>query len=220
MVRLINAGLGRTGTTSLKAALERLGYGPSYHMFDIIGSEERLAQWEGIVCDGQPPDWKTVFDGYASAADGPSAVYYAQMLEAFPEAKVILTIRDGEGWYQSTHDTLYQFALKSREAPPPAGSTQARLYRVVNTMVWEGLFHGRFADREYAIEVFRDHNQEVVNGIDPDDLLVYDVTQGWEPLCAFLGLDVPAEDFPRVNDTESMRQVIGKMSGAGPAFPE
>jgi hypothetical protein len=220
VLKLINAGLGRTGTTSLQAALERLGFGPCYHMFDVIGSEERLEQWEKIVCEGQAPDWEAVFDGYTSAVDGPSAVYYREIMEEFPEAKVILTIRDGERWYRSTYDTLYQFALKSRENPPEPGSKQARLFRVVNTMIWDGLFGGRFSDKDHAIEVFRDHNQGVVNNIDPDNLLVYDVQQGWEPLCAFLGVDVPADDFPRVNDTESMREVIGKVSGgAGPGSP-
>lgn len=216
-MKLINTGLGRTGTTSLKAALERLGFGPCYHMFDIVGDQERLKQWEGIVCEGRTPDWEAVFDGYTSAVDGPSSIYYKQIMEAFPEAKIILTIRDGERWYQSTHDTLYQFAVKSMESPPQEGSPQARLYRVTSTLIWDGLFGGRFSDKEHAIEVFRDHNQEVVNSIDPDNLLVYDVKQGWTPLCAFLGVDVPPEEFPHANDTESMRKRIGRVSeGPGP----
>jgi hypothetical protein len=205
-LKLINAGLGRTGTTSLKVALDRLGFGPGYHMFDIISSEERLGQWEKIVCDGQRPDWEAVFDGYTSAVDGPCAIYYRPIMAAFPRAKVILTVREAERWYQSTHDTLYQFALSGG---------QPRLLRVVNTMIWNGLFGGRFADREYATEVFHRHNQEVIDHVDPGNLLVYDVRQGWEPLCAFLGADVPAEDFPHANDSESMRQRLGQLSASG-----
>ncbi|WP_084433838.1 sulfotransferase family protein [Kibdelosporangium aridum] len=215
MLKLINAGLGRTGTTSLQVALERLGFGPCYHMFDIVGSQERLAQWEKIVCDGQSPDWPEVFDGYTSAVDGPPAIYYRQIVEAFPETKVVLTVRDAERWYQSTYETLYQFVANG-QAPPP-GSPPARLRRVVNTMVWDGLFDGRFADKDYAIEVYHNRNQEIVNTVHPDKLLVFDVKQGWEPLCAFLGVDVPAEDFPHANDTENMQQVIKRVaSGTGP----
>jgi hypothetical protein len=221
MLKVINAGLGRTGTTSLQAALERLGFGPCYHMFDIINSEERLSQWEKIVCAGQRPDWRAVFDGYASAVDGPPAVYYRQIAQAFPEAKVILTVRDAERWYQSTFDTLYQFVLRSKENPPDADSMPGRLGRVTSTMFWDGLFGGRFTDKEYAIEVFRKRNAEVVRAIAPGNLLVFEVSQGWEPLCAFLGADVPPEDFPHVNDTESMREVIGQVSsGAAPASRE
>jgi hypothetical protein len=217
MLKLINAGLGRTGTTSLKVALERLGFGPCYHMFDIVSSEERLGQWERIVCDGQRPDWEAVFDGYTSAVDGPCAIYYRQIMEAFPGAKIILTVRDAERWYQSTYDTLYQFALKNQENPPEIHSRQSRLYRMTNTMTWNGLFGGRFPDKDYAIEVFRSRNQEVIRSIDPGSLLVYDVKQGWEPLCAFLGADVPTEEFPHVNDTESMRNLLAQVgSGAGP----
>jgi hypothetical protein len=221
LLKLINAGLGRTGTTSLKVALERLDFGPCYHMFDIVSSKERLEQWEKIVCAAQRPDWEAVFDGYTSAVDGPCAIYYRQIMEAFPKAKIILTVRDAERWYQSTYETLYQFALKGGENPPEINSMQARLYRVTNTMVWNGLFGGRFADKEYAIKVFHDRNQEVVQNIDPDNLLVYDVKQGWEPLCAFLGVDVPSEDFPHVNDTESMRKQLRQLGGgAGTVSPD
>jgi hypothetical protein len=221
LLRLINTGLGRTGTTSLKAALERLGFGPGYHMFDVVSSDERLAQWEKVVCDGQPPDWEAIFEGYASAVDGPCAIYYRQIMEAYPEAKLILTVRDADRWYQSTYDTLYQFALKIRESSPAADSMPARVYRLTSTLIWDGLFGGRFSDKEYALEVFHRHNQDVVDQVDPDNLLVYDVKQGWEPLCAFLGLEAPSEDFPRLNDAESMRKVIGQVSsGVSPVFPD
>jgi hypothetical protein len=214
MLKLINAGLGRTGTTSLKVALDRLGFGPCYHMFDIVSSEERLGQWERIVCDGQRPDWEAVFDGYTSAVDGPPAVYYQQIMAAFPGAKVILTVRDAERWYQSTYDTLYQFALRNRDNPAAAGSSQARLYRMTNTMTWDGLFGGRFADRDHAIRVFHDRNEEIIRSIDPGRLLVYDVRQGWKPLCDFLGADLPPEEFPHANDAESMRKTLAQV-GSG-----
>ncbi|MFI0450328.1 sulfotransferase family protein [Actinomadura sp. 6N118] len=213
MLKLINTGLGRTGTTSLKGALDRLGYGPCFHMFDIIGDEARIAEWEKVVCDGQDPDWEALFAGYTSAVDGPPAVYYREMMNAFPEAKMILTVRDAERWYQSTYDTLYQFVLMNEKNAPPPNSLPARIYRVTSTMVWNGLFDGRFSDKEHAIKVYDQHNQEIAQNIGPDRLLVYDVKQGWKPLCAFLGVDVPSEDFPHLNDTESMRRRLAQMGG-------
>ncbi|TDB97374.1 sulfotransferase family protein [Actinomadura sp. 7K534] len=215
-MKIINAGLGRTGTTSLKVALERLGYGPCFHMFDIVGDEARLAQWEKIVCDGQSPDWDAVFDGYNSAVDGPPSVYYGEMAKAFPEAKMILTVRDPERWYQSTYDTLYQFVLMNESKRPDPRSMPARIYRVTSTMVWDGLFGGRFSDKEHAIEVFERHNREVVEGIDAGRLLVYDVKQGWEPLCEFLGADVPPDPFPHANDTATMREQLARAAGGAP----
>ncbi|AYY12646.1 sulfotransferase family protein [Actinobacteria bacterium YIM 96077] len=206
MLKLINAGLGRTGTTSLKVALEKLGYGPCYHMFDVVNDEKRLGQWERIVCDGQRPDWDAVFEGYTSAVDGPCAIYYKQLMEAYPEAKVMLTVRDADLWYRSTYDTLYQFALHGGGDPSDTDSMSSRVHRLTSAMTWNGLFGGRFADKDYAIEVFRNHNQEVVSTVGLDNLLVFDVAEGWEPLCAFLGVDVPPEDFPHVNDTASMRE--------------
>lgn len=216
MLKLINAGLGRTGTTSLQVALDRLGLGPCFHMFDIVGDEQRLEQWAKIVCDGERPDWPALFGGYTSAVDGPCAVHYEQISEAFPEAKVILTVRDAEGWYRSTYDTLYQFVLRSQENPPEPGSRQARLLDFTNTMVWDGLFGGRFADKDHAIEVYHRHNDDVVHALGPDNVLVYDVRQGWEPLCAFLGVEVPEEDFPHANDSAAMRRRIAEAAGAGP----
>ncbi|MFF1814025.1 sulfotransferase family protein [Streptomyces sp. NPDC058251] len=216
MLKVINAGLGRTGTTSLQVALDRLGLGSCFHMFDIVGDDRRLEQWEKIVCDGERPDWAALFDGFTSAVDGPCAIYYERISAAFPDAKVILTVRDAERWYRSTYDTLYQFALRSMENPPEPGSRQARLFRVISTMVWDGLFDGRFSDKDHAIEAYHRHNEDVVRAIGSDNVLVYDVKQGWEPLCAFLGVEVPPEDFPHANDTESMRRRIAQAAGAGP----
>lgn len=219
MLELFNAGLGRTGTTSLKAALDVLGLGPSFHMFDIVSDEQRLRQWESVVCDGERPDWNALFDGCRSAVDGPCAVYYEQLAEAFPDAKVILTVRDAESWWRSTYDTLYQFVLRSAEHPPAPGSHQARLLRVTSAMVWDGLFGGRFTDQEYAMEAYRRHNEDVVSALGADRVLVYDVREGWEPLCAFLGTEVPDVAFPRANDSTAMRQRIAQAAAATPAAP-
>ncbi|WAX76378.1 sulfotransferase family protein [Streptomyces sp. KMM 9044] len=220
MLKLINAGLGRTGTTSLQVALEQLGYGPCYHMFDIVGHEKRLEQWERIICDEHQPDWEAVFDGYTSAVDGPPSFYYRQITEAFPDAKVVLTVRDADGWYESTYNTLYQFVLKNKENPSEEGSRQARVYRMTSVMTWDGLFDGRFSDKDHAIKVYHRRNQEIMDAVPADNLLVYDVKQGWEPLCAFLGTGAPAAEFPHVNTTANMRERMQQMAaGGGPLAP-
>ncbi|WP_407564738.1 sulfotransferase family protein [Streptomyces sp. 184] len=218
-MKLINAGLGRTGTTSLQVALEQLGYGPCYHMFDIVGSEERLAQWESIVVDGKQPDWASVLDGFSSIVDGPPSLHYAQIMKAFPEAKVVLTVRDAEGWYRSTRDTLYQFVVRNRATPPEPGTREARVFRMINALMWDGLLGGRFEDEAYAMNVYRRYNQEVIETVDAERLLVYDVKQGWGPLCGFLGIEVPDREFPHVNTTASMRERVQNF-GDGPPAPE
>jgi hypothetical protein len=217
MLKVINTGLGRTGTTSLGLALDRLGNGPCYHMFDVVGDDKRLGQWERIVCQNQTPDWHEIFDGYTSVADGPSSIYYGQIISAFPAAKFILTVRDPESWYRSTYQTLYQFAVESRRNAPPPQSLPGRLFGLVDTMIWSGLFGGRFEDKQYAIDAYLRHNEQVTQVIPAEQLLVYDVTEGWAPLCGFLGVDVPATEFPRANDAQSMRRVVQQARGPVPS---
>ncbi|WP_020666489.1 sulfotransferase family protein [Amycolatopsis nigrescens] len=224
MVKIIGAGFGRTGTTSLKVALEQLGFGPCYHMFEVLGDAEHLAHWERIVLEGQSPDWSRVFDGYQSTVDWPSTAYYKEIARAYPEAKVILTVREAEAWYRSTYNTLYKFAVQGDEeqaaAHPEVAERLDRLHRVVSKMIWHRTFADRFEEAEYAIKTFAEHNAEVARVIEPERLLVFEVRQGWAPLCEFLGVDVPDGDFPRVNDADSMPQVVGKiLSGAGAPGP-
>jgi hypothetical protein len=216
VLKVINAGLGRTGTTSLHIALDRLGFGPSFHMFDVVGNQTQLQQWEAVVCDAQVADWNEIFKGYSSAVDGPCAIYYREIQRAFPDAKMILTVRDPEDWYRSTFDTLYQFALRSRAHPPAAGTAPYRLFRITNSMIWNGLFEGRFHDKDHAIRVYQRHNDEVVRTLGPGNVFVHDVQHGWAPLCEFLEVEVPPESYPRANDTETMRGRVAQASAVAP----
>lgn len=215
-MRLINAGLGRTGTTSLKVALEILGLGPCFHMFDVVGDEQRAKVWERIVCEGERLDWNEVFAGYTSAVDGPCAIYYDDLSAAFPEAQLMLTVRDADEWYRSTYDTLFQFALRTRQSAPPPGSQPERVSRITNSLVWDGLFGGRFAEKSHAIAVYERHNAEVIEKVGRDRLLVWSVAQGWGPLCEYLGVEPPAAPFPRANDTAWMRARIAQLTANAP----
>ncbi|MGH3389678.1 MAG: sulfotransferase family protein [Actinomadura sp.] len=201
---MLKIGFGRTGTASTKAALETLGFGPCYHMMELFTDPSRLPGWLRAVA-GEPMDWAAVFAGYAATVDWPGAAFWRELVEAYPEAKVLLTVRDPDRWYDSVAGTIYRTRDMDVAAVPPELHGQLRM---VEELVWEGTFGGRFEDRDHAIGVYRAHIAEVRATAPAERLLEYDVTQGWEPLCAFLGAAVPDEPFPHLNTAESMRQNI------------
>lgn len=220
-LRIIGAGFGRTGTASLKSALEALGFGPCYHMFEVIGRPERVAMWDGIA-RGEPADWHQVFAGYQAAVDWPACAYYEQLMAAFPDAKVVLTVRDPDQWYDSVRATIYRTRDVARrlgdgDGSRDSASPQELQARMVTELVWKQTFDDRFEDRDYALAVFRRHTEEVRRRVPPHKLLVYEASEGWEPLCAFFGVAVPSDEpFPALND----RATFAARTGQGiPARP-
>lgn len=209
-LKVIGAGFGRTGTASLKAALEMLGFGPCYHMMEVIGQPERIALWSGIV-RGQPADWRQVFAGYRATVDWPACAFYEQLMETYPDAKVLLTVRDPERWYDSVQTTIYRSRDMARQQAEGNAATAGQTLPPVNAhaqmvteLVWKRTFDDRFEDRDYALAVFHAHNEQVKQRVPPEKLLVYEVSEGWEPLCAFLGVPVPTDQpFPALNDREA-----------------
>lgn len=204
-LEIIGAGFGRTGTASLKAALESLGFGPCYHMMEVMGRPERTALWEGIA-RGQPVDWHQVFAGYRATVDWPACRYYEQLMDVFPDARVLLTVRDPERWYDSVRATIYRSrdrarALAEAEASGQSVAPEDRQPLMATELIWKGTFDDRFEDHDYALAVFRRHIEEVKQRVPAEKLLIYDVGEGWEPLCAFLGVAVPRDQaFPALND--------------------
>jgi hypothetical protein len=186
-LEVIGAGFGRTGTMSLKVALEELGFGPCYHMREVFEHPEHIELW-GAAMQGKPVDWEQIFGNYRATMDWPGCTFYGELLERNPDAKVILTVRDPQRWYESAYNTIY-----------------SRASRFVSELVWEGDFDGRFGDKGHAIETFERHNEEVKRRVPPGRLLVYEVKQGWGPLCDFLGVEVPDKPFPHLNDGEAYR---------------
>ncbi|HZB48490.1 MAG TPA: sulfotransferase [Mycobacteriales bacterium] len=203
-MRVIGVGVGRTGTLSLKAALERLGYGPCFHGRHVLDHPDRLPLWQAAAA-GEPVDWRALFDGYESSVDWPGAAFWRPLVEAFPAAKVILTVRGAQGWYDSVGNTIYRMF-----GDGPADDQVAEARRTVpgleeftafhRQMIWDGFFGGRFADRAYAIRVYEEHNAAVRAAIPPDRLLTIAPGAGWAPLCSFLGVAVPPEPYPHLND--------------------
>jgi hypothetical protein len=193
-LQVIGAGFGRTGTLSLKLALEQLGFGPCHHMAEVFAHPETIPMWIAAA-DGRP-DWAAIFDGYASAVDWPTATFYRELAEAYPDAKVILTERDPESWFASTQATIFGLDL-----PPDSDDP----WTIMVGKVIAELFGRQMHDKARVIGVYQAHNARVREAIPPERLLVYQVSEGWAPLCAFLDAPVPDSPMPKVNSTEEFR---------------
>jgi hypothetical protein len=215
-MKIIGAGFGRTGTMSLKAALEELGFGPCYHMTELFENPGHADSWEAAR-RGEAVDWGGFLGEYRATVDWPGCTFYGEMMEAFPDAKVLLSVREAGRWYRSTRDTIYELSRISVISPLTRPTfrllglfvpAMGKIARMNTRLIWEDTFDNRFENEEYARSVFEAHNAEVRRKVPPEKLLVYEVKQGWEPLCEFLGVEVPDKPFPRLNDTAAMRRVV------------
>lgn len=212
VLAVIGAGFGRTGTSSLKAAAERLGFGPCHHMIELFRQPEQIPAWEQAV-DGAPVDWDELLAGYRSAVDWPSCHFWRELCDRYPAAKVVLTVRDPESWYRSASATMFRYM----EGPPPKEPVAKAQWRLARKMILRQTFGGSTADKELAIGVYERHNAEVQGTIPDERLLVYEVRQGWEPLCRFLGVAVPEEPSPATNSTdEFVKRLEGLQAGSSP----
>ncbi|HWE45893.1 MAG TPA: sulfotransferase [Caulobacteraceae bacterium] len=191
-IKVIGAGLGRTGTMSFKRAMDILGLGPCYHMYEVIENPAAIEFWRRAG-DGDLGDLAQIFAGYNSTCDWPTARWYREQAERWPDAKVVLTVRDPDAWFRSTQATIFA------ERGGPDVNAQP-FNRMLQSVVFNPLGDGRH-DRDKAVAFFNAHNEEVKRTIPADRLLVYEASQGWTPLCAFLGLPVPDEAFPLTNTT-------------------
>jgi len=210
-LKVIGAGFGRTGTLSLKYALEKLGFGPCYHMMEVFPRPDHVTAWHAVAF-GKEIDWDSIFRDFSAAVDWPAARYWCELAAHFPDAKVILSLRSADSWYKSMSETIYQpMKHPTRESAPPLVKLQNEMVRKA---ILSDIFGDRFEDRDHAIGVFDRHNQEVRDAIDPARLLVFEARHGWEPLCSFLEVPVPAEPYPHVNDTASTQAMIQKMREA------
>lgn len=206
-LQVIGAGFGRTGTLSLKAALATLGIAPCHHMVEVAGSPEQAPRWVAAARDGAA-DWHALLEGFRAAVDWPGSAFWRELGVAFPDARVILTVRDAAAWYASFRDTILEHTAAL--APPP-GSALRAVYDLTHELVLDGVFAGRAGDASYAMGVYDAHNRSVIDTLAAERLLVYDVAAGWEPLCRFLGLPVPHEPFPRLNTRAGfLREYFGR----------
>lgn len=201
-LQVIGAGFGRTGTLSMKAALERLGLGPCHHMVEVFGQPDTFHSWAAAV-RGEPWDAEATLAGFRSSLDFPSCVAWRELAEANPDALVLLTTRSSESWWRSFDATIGPH-LRDQQ-PDPAFPGVRDLFDALDRVV----FSGRSHDRDVAVAAFEDHNAAVVAEVPPERLLVHEVGSGWGPLCERLGLPVPDEPFPSTNSTEEFQQRSG-----------
>ncbi|MEO3808987.1 sulfotransferase family protein [Sphaerisporangium sp. B11E5] len=213
-MRVIGAGFGRTGTLSLKGALERLGFAPCYHMVEVLTHPADIYRWLDIA-EGRSRDFDAVLGGYEATVDWPAASYWRELAAYYPGAKMVLTVRDPEQWYESMVATILKRVDPPRTPVRRLATAVSRwrrsdldaFNRMADRAVTGRSFHGSMHGRDRLIRAFNDHIDEVREAIPAERLLVYEVSEGWEPLCRFLGVPVPQEPFPRLNDRENFGQI-------------
>ena len=192
---VIGAGLGRTGTLSLKHALERLGFGRCYHMYEVLGRPQDDPVWLAAT-RGEDVDWDALFEGFGAAVDWPVAAFWRELSEHYPDARFVLSIRDPRSWHESVMNTIYQ----AMSSPLERDDADARVHRAMTReLILERTFGGRLADPTHAIAVYERHNPAVMETLPAERLLVYETGAGWEPLCRFLGRPIPDEPYPHSN---------------------
>lgn len=194
-LKVIGAGLGRNATLSLKYALERIGFDPCYHMVEVFGGARRnIPLWLNVAAG--KPDWDAIFDGYKATTDYPACTYWRELADHYPDAKVVLTTRDPDTWFDSVSETIFsQRMLGSLAGSPVEAMMQGNVLAP---------FGDRLHDRAFMTEWYVKRNQEVIDTIPSERLLVFHPKEGWEPLCSFLGVPLPEVTFPRINSRDEL----------------
>jgi hypothetical protein len=205
-LRVIGAGFGRTGTNSLKIALEKLLGAPCYHMIEVFSRPEHVRVWHDAAL-GTPVDWNALFSGFVAAVDWPSAAYWPEQLKAYPDALVLLSVRDPESWWESARETI----LRGHDHPMLTAEWKA-MVQAMFARYW----NGATVDRDTAIAAFKSNTDRVLREVPKERLLVWEASEGWEPICNALGLPVPHEPFPRANTREEWRAREAAFAAAKP----
>ena len=198
-LKVVGAGVGRTGTHSLKVALEQLLGGPCHHMVEVFAHQEQIPVWTDAI-EGRPVDWPQLMGDYVAQVDWPGASFWPELLEAYPDALVLLSVRDPEAWYKSTMDTIFLALGRSDEEIGP--------WMVAVRRLLGDRFSNRFGDAAAMIAAFERHNDEVRVRVPPAQLLEWTPGDGWAPICARLGLAVPDGPFPVTNTTAEFRAMM------------
>lgn len=203
-LQVVGSGLGRTGTKSLKAALEILLGAPSYHMTECFEHPDHPAQWTAAI-RGEPVAWPLLLDGYAATVDWPAAACWKELASAYPDALVLHSQRPAEAWFRSADATIFE----GFKHPPTDGDDRAGPWWDMAVAMLTERFTPDFLDRDTAIRAFDEWNADVLATAPSDRLLVWQTGDGWDPICDALSLPVPDEPFPHTNSTAEFREVAG-----------
>lgn len=218
-IKIIGAGLPRTGTNTLKASLEELGYQKTYHMKELLMRPEDLPHWNALQQTGTT-HWDELYEGYQATVDFPAYPWYKEHLERYPDAKVILTVRPFENWYTSVKSTIWQagpqtlpqkLGMMSKLLFNPRLRSVIKCVKFAKGHIFQDHFQGRFEDKAHTEKLFHQHNEEVQSYVPAEKLLVYDVREGWGPLCEFLGKSEPADPLPHLNKKEDFKTMLGEL---------
>jgi hypothetical protein len=213
-MKVIGVGFGRTGTLSLKQALETLGAGPCLHMLDLIQNHELIPPWHDAAIKGEP-DWDAMFEGWESTIDWPGCTFWRELIEVYPDALVLHNHRDFDPWYKSCKNTIWavrQASMKgelngdaNREQPPP------ELWQVIGTLIYERDCQGRFEDEEWMRSMHAERIETINSTVPAERLIEFKLEDqpGWRPLCEALGVEEPDEPFPHLHDTNEFRAEFG-----------
>ncbi|MBP9192146.1 MAG: sulfotransferase family protein [Ignavibacteria bacterium] len=220
-LKIIGSGLGRTGTYSLKLALEILGFGKCYHMTELFQNPSGVKYFTDAEND-MIVEWDKLFHGFNSAVDYPVARYFKKIFSYYSHAKVIHTVRDPEDWYKSATATIFPagnpFSWKILKLAVHLPFSVQAIKRIPVLMYSRKLSHLEFGndlkDKEKVISEFNFHTEDVIRTIPKEKLLVFDVRSGWLPLCGFLGVPVPDVPFPVSNSREEFFEKV-KIIGSG-----
>ncbi len=208
---VIAAGLGRNATLSMKFALEKLGFGPCHHMTEVFADARRqIPLW--IEAANGNPDWDAIFDGFSSTSDYPSASYWRELAAHYPNAKVVLTTRDPDSWFDSVSETIFSPKMQEGAVGTPMGD-------MMKGAIFDHFGGGDIRDRAFMTDWYAQRNQRVIDTLPPERLLNFHPKMGWEPLCAFLGVDEPDVSFPRVNSRDELGAAADQKGGM-PSDPD
>lgn len=199
-IAVVGAGVGRTGTHSLKLALEQLLGAPCHHMLEILGDPAQVPAWTGAI-EGGPIDWETMLARYRAIVDWPGCSFWPELSQAYPDALVLLSVRDPEAWYRSASNTIF---LSFDLVPPELAPWMEAVRRLLRDR-----FSDHVDDPTAMMDAYQRHNDAVRAAIPSARLLEWNLGDGWEPICERLGVAVPTEPFPVTNSTEEFREMIG-----------
>ncbi len=207
-LEVIAAGVGRNATFTMKFALEELGFGPCHHMLEVFADGRRQVPLWIEAAQGKP-DWDAIFDGFSATADYPSASYWRELADHYPQAKVVLTTRDPDSWFESASQTIFAPQMVDSMKGTPIGA-------MMQGVIFDHFGGGDYTDRAFMTDWYVRRNQEVVDTLPPERLLVFHPREGWEPLCDFLGAPVPDKPFPRVNSRDEIGAASNQHGGLPP----
>lgn len=200
MLQVVGAGVGRTGTHSLKFALEQLLGGTCHHMVEVFSHPDELPAWI-VAARGGPADWGKMMKGYTAQVDWPGASFWPELAAANPDALVILSVRDPDAWFTSCTNTIFAGMSAMQEQGDEWMDAMRTLMR--------DRFSDELTDRDAMTAAFEKHNDQVRAGVPKERLLEWTAADGWEPICERLGLAVPSEPFPKTNTTKEFREMLG-----------